>query len=643
MARVSAFETWIVRLSIGERVDSDRLCSYAPAIKSNRSSGVEGRTMLPDERKSRILSRVAEHGSATVRELAEALGVTEVTIRRDLNRLDRDGLVHRTHGGVVRRPGAARPTAGIEAAQGASDGQEVDALILAPIQHKAAHALRARALRNGTPLLAESAPREGATYVGPDNRAGAFSLGAWAGDLLVKNGWAPVVLDVTHDLPNTKERSEGFLEGLQSRVPGDVQVLSVNSMGTFGQAYQVARDALRLHAAVNVIFGVNDDAVLGALQAYRDLGRDPEGIVAFNVGGEGDTVLTELARRGPLKACLGLFPHLVGNVAIETAVQIWAGEEVPEAVITPHALLTAETLGQYYRLTSQGWLPVRNAALPPRPKLSANALALARGKRISFVIQYRTHEWYQNLARAMGERARELGIFFDPIDVRDDFNAEIAELRRLIGKLAASYVQDGETIILDTGTPTVSMARYLHGHRNVTVITNSAAVFHELEDDDGIELLLLGGHFQRTSGAFVGRAARLVLDEVRADKAFLVAGGMSLAFGLSSRTPEEADVRRSMITSSREVIALADHTTLGTEALVRVADVDRFHTVVTDAGVLPEVGLEFAQRGIRLLVAGQVTRGSAEGERDAPSGHPFEKGGEPNTGESTFDEALRDT
>lgn len=54
-----------------------------------------------NQRASRILSHLSMHGQATVRELAEIVGVSNVTVRQDLTALERDGLLKRTHGGAT--------------------------------------------------------------------------------------------------------------------------------------------------------------------------------------------------------------------------------------------------------------------------------------------------------------------------------------------------------------------------------------------------------------------------------------------------------------------------------------------------------------------------------------------------------------
>lgn len=79
--------------------------------------------MILRERQNRIISALQADGAASVRELAEALAVSESTIRRDLELLDRNGELTRTYGGAVLKPGATVEDHGATLHEGAFDDQ----------------------------------------------------------------------------------------------------------------------------------------------------------------------------------------------------------------------------------------------------------------------------------------------------------------------------------------------------------------------------------------------------------------------------------------------------------------------------------------------------------------------------------------
>jgi DeoR family transcriptional regulator of aga operon len=61
----------------------------------------DGPAMLIEERRQHVLSRVRKDGRVLVSELSDALGISRITIRKDLDNLTRRGLVQRTHGGAI--------------------------------------------------------------------------------------------------------------------------------------------------------------------------------------------------------------------------------------------------------------------------------------------------------------------------------------------------------------------------------------------------------------------------------------------------------------------------------------------------------------------------------------------------------------
>lgn len=161
--------------------------------------------------------------------------------------------------------------------------------------------------------------------------------------------------------------------------------------------------------------------------------------------------------------------------------------------------------------------------------------------------------------------------------------------KEAIGCVAASLVHSGETVFLDSGTTTAQMARYLHGKTDLTVITNSLYVLHELARDEQITLIATGGTVRQSTLSFVGSWAEEVVSRFHADRLFLAATAVDLQRGLYNSNVYEIGVKQQMIRSAREVILLADHTKFGSQSTVKIADLDEIGCVITDNGITPEV------------------------------------------------------
>ena len=163
-------------------------------------------------------------------------------------------------------------------------------------------------------------------------------------------------------------------------------------------------------------------------------------------------------------------------------------------------------------------------------------------------------------------------------------------------------MEDGDTIILDTGKATAHLAAALHGRKGLTVITNSLAVLSELAEEPGIRLISSGGTVRGTSRALIGRSAEEAFESLRASKAFITGSGLSIQFGLShTSTSESASSGRCC--GAREIIVLLDHTAVGAESLVKVAPLESIHRLITDIGISAHDRAALTQHNVEVTVA----------------------------------------
>lgn len=175
--------------------------------------------------------------------------------------------------------------------------------------------------------------------------------------------------------------------------------------------------------------------------------------------------------------------------------------------------------------------------------------------------------------------------------------------KRAIGRRAASLIDEGETIIIESGSTTLELARGLGAIGTLTVLTNSLAIAKEAAANEGIEVMVLGGALRRQSASLVGPWVAEILRNVRVDKAFLGVNGLSAPFGLSAPNPFTAESRRAMLEAARTRIALADHSKLGVETLYRVAPLDALDMLVTDASATDEQLAPLREAGVEVLRA----------------------------------------
>jgi DeoR family transcriptional regulator of aga operon len=165
-----------------------------------------------------------------------------------------------------------------------------------------------------------------------------------------------------------------------------------------------------------------------------------------------------------------------------------------------------------------------------------------------------------------------------------------AEKVRIAGA-AVKMIREGETIMLDSGTTTAEIARQikLQRYETLNVITNALNVAMELAGASNVRLIMIGGILRHTSLSFSGPHAEQHLRGLRADRLFLGVDGLDPQIGLMTPDVLEAQLNALMIQVSGEVVVAADSSKFGRRSLSVIAPLAAAHSVITDAGVSPEI------------------------------------------------------
>ncbi|GAA2640263.1 hypothetical protein GCM10010307_40280 [Streptomyces vastus] len=167
---------------------------------------------------------------------------------------------------------------------------------------------------------------------------------------------------------------------------------------------------------------------------------------------------------------------------------------------------------------------------------------------------------------------------------------------------AATMIEDGQSIILDSGTTVYRLARQLHGRR-LTVITNNLVVYEELAEDDSIDLMLLGGMVIRESRSLDGFMAENNLRQVHADWLFMGACGVRPGGQVMDTTVAEVPARRAMIAASEKVVLLVDQGKFPGTGMVKICGPEDLHTVVTNASSDDATLAALKEAGVKVMLA----------------------------------------
>src|SRR5262245_59387245 len=191
---------------------------------------------------------------------------------------------------------------------------------------------------------------------------------------------------------------------------------------------------------------------------------------------------------------------------------------------------------------------------------------------------------------------------------RDDIPIPVKETLRhpekvRIAQAAVKLIQDGETILLDSGTTTAEIARQIKFRRfdALTVITNALNVAMELATVPTLRVIMVGGVLRHMSFSLSGPQAEQTLRGLHADRLFLGVDGIDPEIGLMTPDVLEAQLNACMIRIAREVVVVADSSKFERRSVSVIAKFDAVQRLITDVGAPRGVLAALRARGVEVI------------------------------------------
>ena len=182
-------------------------------------------------------------------------------------------------------------------------------------------------------------------------------------------------------------------------------------------------------------------------------------------------------------------------------------------------------------------------------------------------------------------------------------NKDNMQEKEAIARKAVEMINDGDTIILDSGTTVTEIAKHITGFRNLTVITNALNIALILGADPEINLILTGGEFKAPTLSLTGQKAADSLEGLHVDKLFLATAGIALKSGLTYPSISDICVKRAMIESADVVYLVADSTKIGKSSFASLGALSLIDYLITDSKINENDIDIFSRHDIKMIVA----------------------------------------
>ncbi len=177
------------------------------------------------------------------------------------------------------------------------------------------------------------------------------------------------------------------------------------------------------------------------------------------------------------------------------------------------------------------------------------------------------------------------------------------EEKNRIARAAAELVRDGDRIMIEAGTTTALLVRYLLGKRGVQIVTNSTLVFAYARLNPDLQLIMTGGEFRRETESMVGPVALRTISGLNVRIAFVGTDGFSLERGMTTHLVEGGEIVKAMSERAEETWLLADSAKYGRSGFVSVLPLSDIDGIITDTELDPGAVSAIEESSLRLLRA----------------------------------------
>ena len=169
----------------------------------------------------------------------------------------------------------------------------------------------------------------------------------------------------------------------------------------------------------------------------------------------------------------------------------------------------------------------------------------------------------------------------------DDTITNLKE-KEAIGKLAASLIKAGDSVLFYAGTTTQQIVKFINDELKFVAVTNSINIANALRAFPNASIVMIGGKIQHQNGVVYGLQAINQIKEYNIDKLFLSVDGIDADAGITNSQPFESDINDVIIEHSKYIAVVADHTKIGNVSFIKMGSIDKVDLIITDSKATEE-------------------------------------------------------
>ena len=175
---------------------------------------------------------------------------------------------------------------------------------------------------------------------------------------------------------------------------------------------------------------------------------------------------------------------------------------------------------------------------------------------------------------------------FATLNSSDDINNRLAyhyDIKQRIAKLAVESIEDGETVMIESGSCCALVALEIaQTKKDVTIITNSAFIADYIRKVAKIRIILLGGEYQNESQVMVGPLTRKCVEAFFVDKLFIGTDGFTIETGFTGNDYMRSEAVKDMAKQASQLMIVTDSDKFSQKGVVNLIEIEKVACVYTD-------------------------------------------------------------
>jgi DeoR/GlpR family transcriptional regulator of sugar metabolism len=186
----------------------------------------------------------------------------------------------------------------------------------------------------------------------------------------------------------------------------------------------------------------------------------------------------------------------------------------------------------------------------------------------------------------------------DEIGKRMAFNYDI---KRRIAREAATMVEEGETVMIESGSCCTLLAEELaNAQKDITIITNSVFIANYIRHASRTRIILLGGYYQPESQVLVGPMTRKCGEIFFSDKFFVGTDGYMPGYGFTGKDHLRSQTVMDLAENARDIFILTDSEKFQRQGVLGLVRLEQIAGVFTDDHIPVEVEKQLLEKNVTL-------------------------------------------